>query len=87
MLANYLADVVADEASKRLVADLNREERAKRCEQTGTNVAKRLALVQADVRAKHEEAGDVEPDRSSSVIGVPVVSPAEETSALALVRF
>ena len=59
MLANYLADVVADEASKRLLADLNREERAKRCEQTGTNVAERLALVQADVRAKHEEAGDV----------------------------
>ena len=58
MLANSLSDVVADEASKRLLPDLNHEQRAERCDQIGTSVAKRLALVQADMRVKREEAGE-----------------------------
>ena len=59
MLANSLSDVVADEASKRLLPDLSHEQRAERCDQIGTRVAKRLALVQAEMWAKREEAGEV----------------------------
>ena len=55
MLANSLADVVAEEAAKRLLPDLNLEQKAKRAERVGVSVAKRLALVQADTWAKHEE--------------------------------
>ena len=57
MLANSLADVVAEKASKRLLPDLNQEPKAKRSEQTGTSVAKIMALVQADIWTKREEAG------------------------------
>ena len=49
MLANSLADVVADEAAKRLLPDLNLERKAKKAERIGIGVAKRLALVQADI--------------------------------------
>ena len=45
MLANSLADVVAEEAAKRLLPDLNLEREAKRAERIGVGVAKRLALV------------------------------------------
>ena len=45
MLANSLADVVAEEAAKRLLPDLNLERKAKRAERIGVGVAKRLALV------------------------------------------
>ena len=48
MLANSLADVVAEEAAKRLLPDLNLERKAKWAERVGVGVAKRLALVQAD---------------------------------------
>ena len=51
MLENSLADVVAEEAAKRLLPDLNLERKAK--------WAERLALVQADIRAKRSEAGDI----------------------------
>ena len=59
MLANSLADVVAEEAAKRLLPDLNLECKAKWAERVGVGVAKRLALVQADIWAKRSEAGDI----------------------------
>ena len=59
MLANSLADVVAEEAAKRLLPDLNLERKAKWAERVGFGVAKRLALVQADIWAKRSEAGDI----------------------------
>ena len=58
MLANSLADVVAEEAAKRLLNDLNLERNAKKAERIGIGVAKRLALVQADIWAKRG-AGDI----------------------------
>ena len=48
MLAISLADVLAEEAAKRLLPDMNSEQRAERIERTGVSVAKRLALVQFD---------------------------------------
>ena len=59
MLANSLADVVAEEAAERLLPDLNLERKAKWAERVGVGVAKRLALVQADIWAKRSEAGDI----------------------------
>ena len=59
LLANSLADVVAEEAAKRLLPDLNLERKAKKAERIGVGVAKRLALVQADMWAKRNEAGDI----------------------------
>ena len=59
MLAHSLADVVAEEAAKRLLPDLNLERKAKWAERVGIGVAKRLALVQADIWAKRREAGDI----------------------------
>ena len=56
--ANSLADVVAEEAAKRLLPDLNLERKAKKAERIGIGVAKRLALVQADIWAKRGAAGD-----------------------------
>ena len=56
MLANALADVVAEEAAKRLLPDLNLERKAKVAERIG--VATRLALVQANIWAKRSEAGE-----------------------------
>ena len=46
MLANSLADVVAEEAAKRLLPDMTFEHKAQRSERTGVS---RLALVQADI--------------------------------------
>ena len=59
MRANSLADVVAEDAAKRLLPDLNLERKAKWAERVGFGVAKRLALVQADIWAKRSEAGDI----------------------------
>ena len=59
MLANSLADVVAEEAAKRLLPELNLERKAKKAERIGIGVAKRLALVQADKWAKRGAAGDI----------------------------
>ena len=59
MLANSLAVVVAEEAAKRLLLDMNLEHRPKRVERTGFFVAKSLALAQADTWAKREVAGDI----------------------------
>ena len=59
MLANSLADEVAEEAAKRLLLDLNLEREAKKAERIGIGVAKRLALVQADIWAKRCAAGDI----------------------------
>ena len=59
MPANYLADVVAEEASKRLLPFLHQEKKAERCEQTRTLVAKRLAMAQADIWTKREEADEI----------------------------
>ena len=59
MLANSLADVVAEEAAERLLPDLNLERKAKKAERVGIGVAKRLALVQADMWAKRGAAGDI----------------------------
>ena len=59
MLANSLADVVAAEVAKRLLPDLNLERTAMCAERVGFGVAKRLALVQADIWAKRSEAGDI----------------------------
>ena len=59
LLANSLADVVAEEAAKRLLPDLNLERKAKKAERIGVGVAKRLALVQADIGAKRNETGDI----------------------------
>ena len=56
MLANSLADVVAEEAAKRLLPDLNLERKAKWAERVGVGVAKRLAVVEADIWAKRSEA-------------------------------
>ena len=58
MFANSLADV-AEEAAKRLLLDLNLERKAKKAERVGIGVAKRLALVQADIWAKRGAAGDI----------------------------
>ena len=58
MLANSLADVVAEEAAKRLLRDLNLEREAKKAGRVGIGVAERLALVQADIWAKRGAAGD-----------------------------
>ena len=58
-LANSVADVVAEEAAKRLLPDLNLERKAKKAERIGIGVAKRLALVQADIWAKRGAAGDI----------------------------
>ena len=59
MLANSMADVVAEEAAKRLLPDLNLERKAKKAGRIGIGVAKRLALVQADIWTKRGAAGDV----------------------------
>ena len=59
MLGNSLADVVAEEAAKRLLPDLNVDRKAKKAERIGIGVAKRLALVQADIWAKRGAAGDI----------------------------
>ena len=59
MLANSLADVVAEEAAKRLLPDLNLERKAKKAGRIGIGVAKRLALVQADIWAERGAAGDI----------------------------
>ena len=59
MLANSLADVVAEEAAKLLLPDMNLERKAKIAERTGGGLAKRLALVQPDIQAKRGEAGDI----------------------------
>ena len=59
MLANSLADVMAEEAARRLLPDLNLERKARWAERVGFGVAKRLALVQADIWAKRNEAGDI----------------------------
>ena len=59
MLANSLADVVAEEAAKRLLPDLTLERKAKWAERVGVGVAERLAFVQADIWAKRSEAGDI----------------------------
>ena len=59
MLANSLTDVVAEEAAKRFLPDLNLERKAKRAERIGVGSAKRLALVQADIWAKRSVAGDI----------------------------
>ena len=58
-LANSLADVVAEEAEKRLLPDLNLERKARKAERIGSGVAKRLALVQACIWAKRGAAGDI----------------------------
>ena len=58
-LASSLADVVAEEAAKRMLPDLNLERKAKKAERVGIGVAKRLALVQADIWAKRGAAGDI----------------------------
>ena len=59
MLANSVADVVAEEAAKRMLPDLNLERKVKRAERIGVGVAKRLVLVQADIWAKRSEAGHI----------------------------
>ena len=59
MLANSLADVVAEESAKRLSPDMNLEQKAKWAEHTEVSVAKRLDLVQADIWTKRDEAGDI----------------------------
>ena len=59
MLANSFADVVAEEAAERLLPDLNLERKAKKAELFGIGVARRLALVQADIWAKRCAAGDI----------------------------
>ena len=59
MLANSLADVVAEEAAQRLLPDLNLERKAEQAERIGTGVGKRLALLQAGVWAKRGAAGDI----------------------------
>ena len=59
MLANSLAGVVAEEAAKRLLPDWNLERKSKWTERVGVGVAKRLALVQADIWGKRSEAGDI----------------------------
>ena len=59
MLANSLADVVAEEAAKRLLPDVNLEREATKAERIGVGVAKRLALVQADIWAERGEAGEI----------------------------
>ena len=45
--------------ARRLLPDLNLERKAKWAERVGVGVAKRLALVQADIWAKRSEAGDI----------------------------
>ena len=45
MLANSLADVVAKQAARRLLPDLNLERKARWAERVGVGVAKRMALV------------------------------------------
>ena len=59
MLANSLADVVAEEAAKRLFPDVNLEREATKAERIGVRVAKRLAFVQADIWVKRGEAGEI----------------------------
>ena len=59
MLANSLEDVVAEEGAKHLLPDLKLERKAKKAERVGIGVAKRLALVQADIWAKRGAAGDI----------------------------
>ena len=59
MLANSLADVVAEEAAKRLLPDMSLEREAQNAERIGVGVAKRLALVQADIWLKRGETGDI----------------------------
>ena len=69
-----LWQIVAEEAAKRLLPDLNLEREAKKAERVGIGVAKRLARVQADIWAKRGAAGDIyelEPlvTRTRSAIG------------------
>ena len=54
LLANSLADVAAEKAAMRVLPDMKA-----RTERTGVGVAKRLALVQADIWAMLDEAGDI----------------------------
>ena len=58
MLVNSSADVVVEDAAKRLLPDMNLELKAKNAESIVVGVAKRLALVQADTWAKRGEAGN-----------------------------
>ena len=51
MLANSLADVVAEEAAKLLLPDWNLERKANKAERVGIGVAKCLVLVEADIWA------------------------------------
>ena len=59
MLANSLADVVAEEAATRLLPDMNLEQKSKYAERTGVSVEKRLDLVHADIWTNRDEAGDI----------------------------
>ena len=51
--------LLTEEAAKRLLPDLNLEVKPKKAERIGIGVAKRLALVQADIWAKRGAAGDI----------------------------
>ena len=59
MVGNSLADAVAEEAASRVKPDLNCIKAAKRCEMLGFIVAKRLALIQADIWTAKDMAGDI----------------------------
>ena len=59
MLANSLADVVVEEAAKRLLSDMNSEQKAKMTECMGVSAAKMLALVQAHIWVKRESVNHI----------------------------
>ena len=54
-----MADTVAEEAAKRIKPDLNHIKSANRCDCLGYCVAKRLALIQADIWASKDLAGEI----------------------------
>ena len=51
--------MVVDEVATRRLPELNLEWQAKACEKLGTGIVKRLALVQADIWATRDQAGEI----------------------------
>ncbi len=59
LVGNTLADEVAEATALRIQPDMNAHSKASWCEQIGFSVAKRLAIIQADVWGCDANAGDI----------------------------
>ena len=59
MLANSVADVVAEEATTCFLLERNLECQCKACQKMVVHVAKRLTLLQGDIWATREYGGEI----------------------------